>query len=81
MNRTLRKPSYFKLIMGLSLAVIGFSGLGYVPGKPLYFTFICALLLVAGITSVCLYLEDMRLYRRSEEGRNRHQSVRMGGAR
>ena len=67
MNSTIRKPSYFRLVMGIVLAAVGFSGVGYIPGKPAYFTLICIFLLLAGIVSFTSYLEDLRRFKRSED--------------
>ena len=63
MKKDIKKPNSAKVVIGIFLMVIGFGGIGYVPGKPMYFNVVFAVLMIIGGTLHLLYMEDKRLYR------------------
>ena len=78
MNRHITKPGTGKLIAGIIMLICGFSGIGYIPGKPQMVTIICVVLMLTGITMLLLYREDLRLYAEALEAEDRYRSKAAG---
>ena len=68
MNRK-KKPDLILLIIGVAVIIIGFSGIGYIPGRPAECSGVFALVMAVGVCITSFYGMSFRSYRKCKRKR------------
>ena len=64
MKKSINKPSFWRAALAIFMLVVGFGGIGYVPGKSPLFTAVFVIVMVIGAASGFLFIEDVKRYKK-----------------